>query len=100
MILKGAISECDRFQGSLGSVTKSTLEKYAQVESDSSMTKEQKLIDIQKSIEEATSLELPSLEQNLNVIATIASLATLMGLFGTSSWNDPCIFCYGKRWCA
>ncbi len=81
--LKSAIAECDKYQGSLGSVTKSTLEKYAQVENDSSMTKEQKILDIQKSVEEATALELPSLEQNLNVIATIASLATLMGLFGT-----------------
>jgi biopolymer transport protein ExbB len=53
------------------------------LEKDTTMTKEQKIIDIQKNIEEATSLELPSLEQNLNIIATIASLATLLGLLGT-----------------
>jgi biopolymer transport protein ExbB len=81
--INGAIAECDRFQGSVGSVAKSALEKYAMVEKETSMTKEQKILDIQKNIEEATSLELPSLEQNLNVVATIASLATLMGLLGT-----------------
>ena len=81
--INAAIAECDRFKGSLGSVTKATLEKYAKLESDTTMTKEQKLIDIQKTVEEATSLELPSLEQNLNVIATISSLATLVGLLGT-----------------
>lgn len=81
--IKGAIAECDRFQGSVGSVAKAALEKYAMLEGDTSMTKEQKILDIQKNIEEATSLELPSLEQNLNIIATISSLATLMGLLGT-----------------
>jgi biopolymer transport protein ExbB len=81
--IKGAIAECDKFQGSLGSVVKSALEKYALIENDPSMTKEQKLLDIQKSVEEATALELPSLQQNLPVIATISSLATLLGLLGT-----------------
>jgi biopolymer transport protein ExbB len=81
--INGAIAECDRFQGSVGSVAKAALEKYALLEKDTTMTKEQKILDIQKNIEEATSLELPSLEQNLNIIATIASLATLLGLLGT-----------------
>ena len=81
--IKDAIAECDRFQGSVGSVAKAALEKYQMLEGDTTMTKEQKILDIQKNIEEATSLELPSLEQNLNIIATISSLATLMGLLGT-----------------
>jgi biopolymer transport protein ExbB len=81
--IKAAIGECDKFQGSVGSVAKSALEKYAMLENDTTMTKEQKILDIQKNIEEATSLELPSLEQNLNIIATISSLATLLGLLGT-----------------
>ncbi len=81
--IKGAIAECDKFQGSVGSVAKSALEKYAMLETDTTMTKEQKILDIQKNLEEATSLELPSLEQNLNIIATISSLATLLGLLGT-----------------
>ena len=38
---------------------------------------------IQKAIEESTALELPSMEQNLPVIATISTLGTLFGLLGT-----------------
>jgi biopolymer transport protein ExbB len=38
---------------------------------------------IQKDIEETTQLEMPMLEKNLVIIATIASIATLLGLLGT-----------------
>jgi biopolymer transport protein ExbB len=44
---------------------------------------EQKVLSIQKEIEEATALELPMLEKNLVFLSTIASVATLLGLFGT-----------------
>jgi len=81
--IQGAKAECDRVQGSVASVAKSTLAKYEQMEKDKIMTKEQKILDIQKSIEEATSLELPSLEEHLPALATITSLATLLGLLGT-----------------
>ncbi len=81
--INSALAECDRFQGSIASVTKAALIKYAMLEKDTSMTKEQKLLDITKNIEEATSLELPSLEQNLPILATISSLGTMMGLLGT-----------------
>ena len=81
--IKGAKEECDRVQGSVASVAKSTLDKYEQMAKDKLMTKEQKILDIQKNVEEAISLELPGLEENLPVLATITSLATLMGLLGT-----------------
>ena len=81
--IHGAIAECDRFEGSIASVSKAAIVKYSMLEKDSTMSKEQKLLDIQKNIEEATSLELPSLEQNLPVLATISSVATMMGLLGT-----------------
>ncbi len=81
--INGAMAECDRFQGSIASVSKAALLKYQMLEKDTTMTKEQKLLDIQKNIEEATSLELPSLEQNLPILATISSLGTMMGLLGT-----------------
>jgi biopolymer transport protein ExbB len=41
------------------------------------------VLSIQKEIEEATALELPMLEKNLVFLSTIASCATLLGLFGT-----------------
>lgn len=81
--IKGAKAECDRVQGSVANVAKSTLDKYELLEKDTKMTKEQKILDIEKNIEEAISLEIPGLEENLPVLATISSLATLMGLLGT-----------------
>ncbi|MEI7421815.1 MAG: MotA/TolQ/ExbB proton channel family protein [Prolixibacteraceae bacterium] len=81
--IEGARAECDRVQGSVANVAKSTLDKYELMEKDTLMTKEQKILDIQKNVEEAISLELPGLEENLPVLATITSLATLMGLLGT-----------------
>jgi biopolymer transport protein ExbB len=87
MLTKGSISEakaeCLNQKGSVANVINSGLVKYVDLESDETMTKDQKLMSIQKEIEEATSLELPALEQNLVVLATISSVATLMGLLGT-----------------
>ncbi|KHJ37115.1 biopolymer transport protein ExbB [Pedobacter glucosidilyticus] len=81
--VESAISECDKQKGSVAAVIKSGLLKYKEVEMDSSMDTEQKCLAIQKDIEEATSLEMPMLEQNLTVIATLVSIGTLAGLLGT-----------------
>ena len=59
------------------------LHKYQEMEKNTDFTLEQKVQHIQQEIEEATSLELPSLEQNLPILATIASVATLVALLGT-----------------
>ena len=60
-----------------------TLKKYAEMENDTTLAKDQKLLAIQKELEEATALELPMMEQNLPIIGTITTLGTLMGLLGT-----------------
>ncbi len=74
---------CTKQQGSVGNVVASALTKYEQVEQDTTLSKEQQILAIQKEIEEATALELPMLSQNLSIIATIVTLGTLMGLLGT-----------------
>jgi biopolymer transport protein ExbB len=81
--LSVAEAACDKQKGSVANVIKSGLHKYQQMEKEAELTKDQKVLAIQKEIEEATSLELPSLQQNLVVLSTIASVATLMGLLGT-----------------
>jgi biopolymer transport protein ExbB len=81
--LNAAIAECDKQKGSVGNVVRAGLVKYREVLPDPTMDKEQKLVAIQKELEEATTLELPMLEKNLVILATIASIATLMGLLGT-----------------
>ncbi len=74
---------CDKQKGCVGSVVSSALKKYAEVEANEEMSKEQKLAAIQKEVEEATALELPTMEMNLAVIATMTTLGTLVGLLGT-----------------
>lgn len=74
---------CDKQRGSVANVVTATLTKYEEVEKDATLTKEQKVLAIQKQLEEATALELPMMEQNLPIIGTITTLGTLMGLLGT-----------------
>lgn len=81
--IDSAISECDKQEGSVANVIKSGLKKYKEMETEPKMDTEQKCLAIQKDIEEATALEMPMLEQNLTVIATLVSIGTLMGLLGT-----------------
>jgi biopolymer transport protein ExbB len=81
--IEAAIEACDKQKGSVANVIRAVVVKYRVLEADTTMVKDQKLTSLQKEIEEATSLELPSLEENLVILATITSLATLMGLLGT-----------------
>ena len=53
------------------------------MELEATLDVDQKTLAIQKDIEEATSLEMPMLEQNLTIIATLVSIGTLTGLLGT-----------------
>lgn len=78
-----AIGECDKQKGSVANVIREGLTKYKELEKITGMDNEHKVLAIQKEIEESTSLELPMLEKNLVILATISSVATLMGLLGT-----------------
>ncbi len=79
----GAIAACDKQKGSVANVVRSGLQKYKEMQKDTSLDTEQKVLSIRKEIEESTSLELPMLEKNLVILATLASVATLLGLLGT-----------------
>ena len=81
--IDAAIAECDKQKGSVANVIKSGLKKYREMETETTLDVEQRTLAIQKDIEEATSLEMPMLEQNLTVIATLVSIGTLTGLLGT-----------------
>lgn len=78
-----AISECDKQKGSVGNVMKAGLRKYKEMITVTELDTDQKVLNIQKEVEEATALELPMLEKNLVFLSTIASIATLLGLLGT-----------------
>ena len=74
---------CRKQSGTVGAVVYATLQKYKEMEKDTILSKEQKGASIQATLEEATALEMPALQQNLPVLATLTTLGTLIGLFGT-----------------
>ena len=81
--IEAASAECDKQKGSVANVIKAGLKKYKEMEQDATLDVDQKTLAIQKDIEEATALEMPMLEQNLTIIATLVSIGTLTGLLGT-----------------
>ncbi|MDR2130601.1 MAG: MotA/TolQ/ExbB proton channel family protein [Odoribacteraceae bacterium] len=84
---KGNLDEanalCDAQQGSVANVIKSSLKTYKEVSQNEQLAKEERQLAVRQDLEEATMLELPTMEQNLSVIATITTLGTLLGLLGT-----------------
>ena len=81
--IDSAISECDKQKGSVANVVKAGLLKYKTVSADTGLDAEKSTVAIQKEIEETTALEMPMLERNMNVLATLVSIGTLCGLLGT-----------------
>jgi len=81
--LDQAIVACDKQKGSLANVMRSGLNKYKALKDDETLEKEQKVLSLQKELEEATALELPMLSRNLVILSTIASISVLIGLIGT-----------------
>ena len=67
---------CDKQRGSVANVVSSTLKKYKEMEENTQLTKEQKIIAIQKELEEATALEMPRMQENLPIIGTLVTLST------------------------
>ncbi len=74
---------CKKQKGSVASVVAAALARYAEMDQNTVLTKEQKILSIQKELEEATALEMPALQQNLPIVATLTTLGTLVGLLGT-----------------
>jgi biopolymer transport protein ExbB len=81
--VEAALKACKAQEGSVGNVTLAAINKYKALTTEKALDKEQKLASLSKEVEEATSLELPMLEKNLTIIATLASVSTLIGLLGT-----------------
>lgn len=74
---------CAKQQGSVAAVVAAALVSYKEMDANTELTKEQKVATLQKTVEEATALEMPSLQQNLPIVATMTTLGTLVGLLGT-----------------
>jgi biopolymer transport protein ExbB len=74
---------CDAQKGSIGNVVKKGIQSYKLSSSKEELRPEEKAYQIKKELEEATLLEVPTLEKNMVIISTLASIATLVGLLGT-----------------
>lgn len=81
--IEGAADLCSKQRGSLANVLRAGLDRYAVVRS-APIERQQKIQEVQKAMEEANMLEVPLLERNLIALATIASIATMVGLLGTT----------------
>jgi len=78
-----AIDACKKQGGSLANVIGAGLETHQRQKSRSLRQKE--LMDeTRRALQEANALESPNLEKNLNSLSTIASVATMLGLLGTT----------------
>ena len=78
-----ALSECDKQRGSVANVMKAGLRRYKEMMTEQGLDTDQKVMAIQKEVEEATALELPMLQKNLVFLSTITSVGTLVALLGT-----------------
>jgi biopolymer transport protein ExbB len=75
---------CKKQQGSVAAVVAAALNRYDEMDKNpNGLSKEQRVTTLQKEVEEATALEMPSLQQNLPIVATLTTLGTLVGLLGT-----------------
>ncbi|MFP4527071.1 MAG: MotA/TolQ/ExbB proton channel family protein [Candidatus Kapaibacterium sp.] len=82
--MEAALAECDKQRGSVANVLRAAIERFKEVEDDPEYGAEKKIAETQRAIDEAMNLETPLLEKNLVILSTVASVAVLVGLLGTT----------------
>ncbi|MCQ2254072.1 MAG: MotA/TolQ/ExbB proton channel family protein [Bacteroidaceae bacterium] len=78
-----AEATCNKQKGSVANVVLASIKAYKEMDEATGLKLAQKVSRIQQAHEEATQLEMPTLQMNLPIIATIVTLGTLTALFGT-----------------
>ncbi|HZM15909.1 MAG TPA: MotA/TolQ/ExbB proton channel family protein [Candidatus Krumholzibacteria bacterium] len=81
--LEGALDLCRRQRGALANVVYAGVDTFMATERKE-MTDEERMEETRRALEEANALETPLLERNLVFLSTIASIATMTGLTGTT----------------
>lgn len=83
--IQAAIEACDKQRGSCANVLRTGLERYEIMNrSDQKREAKEVMENVSHAIEESMMLEVPLLERNLIALSTIASIATMVGLLGTT----------------
>jgi biopolymer transport protein ExbB len=80
----GALAACDKQRGTTANVLRAGIDRYVTVKDNKALDSDKKIGLVQSAIEEANALEGPLLERNLIAMSTIASIATMIGLLGTT----------------
>jgi biopolymer transport protein ExbB len=82
--IEGAIKACDKQRGSVANVLSTGLETYKNIKDEKRALDRKEMMDeVQDSIRDSMSLEVPLLEKNLVALSTIATISVLVGLLGT-----------------
>jgi biopolymer transport protein ExbB len=79
-----ALAACDKQRGTTANVLRAGIDRYMTVKDNKALDGDKKIALVQSAIEEANALEGPLLERNLIAMSTIASIATMIGLLGTT----------------
>lgn len=79
-----ALNACNEQRGSMANIIRAGLERYQRVNQKPESDMDKVAKETQRAIDVATKLEIPLLEKNLLALATIASIATMVGLLGTT----------------
>jgi biopolymer transport protein ExbB len=79
----GAISECDAQGGSAANILKGGLQQLVKGTGAKALIS-QNPAEIRRRFEEGLARETPLLERNLIILTTVASIATMIGLLGTT----------------
>ena len=74
---------CDKQQGCVANVVGASIAAYKEMETLPNLKRAQKVAKIQQAHEEAVQLEMPTLQMNMPILATLVTLGTLTALFGT-----------------
>ena len=81
--IRKAIEHCNTQHGTMANVLRAGLERFQSV-TDENLTSDRQVAEIKRAFDEANALETRLLERNLIALQTIATIATLVGLLGTT----------------
>lgn len=78
-----SVELCNAQRGTMANVLRAGLERYQTI-ADENLTSDRQVAEVRRAFDEANALEMPLLERNLIGLQTIATIATLVGLLGTT----------------
>lgn len=82
--VRGAIQLCEERGGTMAGILASALHRYESLAAEGIGDRRAAADEVEHAIDEAQTLERPALERNLTALSTIASIATMVGLLGTT----------------